>query len=1191
MNFNIHANAIVSKVHSAHPIGSNTPAPYLLAMKLSLILMTVFSLNVTAGAIAQKIDIHAKNEPLKNVLQEMSRQSGYAFLYKDKGFTSARPVTIHLHSKDLFEALPLVLANQPFTYEANGKVISIIPKEIGILKKTGRQVSQQTIRGRVTDSLGNPLQGVTVQVKESGWQTITDRDGWYEIEGVYPTETLRFRLLSYEPFETVANRAEIDVTLRLLYSELEEIDVVSTGYQEIPKERATGSFVHIDNELLNRRVGTNLVDRLEGITSGLVFYRSSSTNEPTLNIRGRSTIFANDRPLVVIDNFPFDGDINSINPNDIQDISILKDAAAASIWGVRAGNGVIVITTKKGSIRSRPIIELNTNITIAPKPDFNYIPMMTSPDFIEVEKEYFSRGYYESLESNANKLALSPVIETLIASRDGTISESLALDELERLKRNDVRDDFAKYLYRNSINQQYALSVRGGGERSTFYISGGYDNNMRNERRNYYERLNLTAANSLYIFDKLQFHSNVNIFHTATTQNNGGINDLVSRNARKYYPYSNFIDGSGNSASVNYDHNNGYKQEMESAGFMNWDYYPLDELYNADNFTKVSGARINTALKYEFLEGLTADILYQYEKQFTRNRIIRGTDTYFTRDLINTYTQLSEGSLTYPVPVGAIFDRRNNDLTGNTVRGQLSYQKNFSQNHSLSAIIGSEAKQVKIQIDESRLYGFDSETGISQNVNYNQRYNTNPTSGRNIPYPKNFDILTDRFLSYYINGAYTLKNKYTFSLSSRIDKSNYFGVKSNQRSVPLWSAGMSWEISRERFYNVGWLPYLRMKATHGYSGNIDKSITAYVTASYEPDYLTGFQTAYVVSPPNPRLRWEKVNITNIGLDFRIRNSIISGSIEYFTKRGLDLIGESLLDPTMGINSFKGNLANMVGSGIDIDIATNNITTPSFSWSTNLLFSSAKDKVTKYHREQTSGYSYIQLGTGSLPQLAPSVGRPVYSLYSYRWAGLDPQTGDPIGYLNGEESTNYTAIQATNNPLDYVYNGPVNPTFFGGIRNTIQWREISFSFNITYKLGHYFRRSSIDYNALLNNGIGHSDYALRWQKQGDELTTSVPSMPTSTPSIFRETYFYLNSEILVERADHIRLQDISLSYNIGQSKLRGTLFRSFDIYMYANNLGVLWRKNKHGIDPDAIPNSSAVYLPAPRSISIGLRTKF
>jgi hypothetical protein len=415
------------------------------------------------------------------------------------------------------------------------------------------------------------------------------------------------------------------------------------------------------------------------------------------------------------------------------------------------------------------------------------------------------------------------------------------------------------------------------------------------------------------------------------------------------------------------------------------------------------------------------------------------------------------------------------------------------------------------------------------------------------------------------------------SLSARRDESNLFGVNSNQKGVPLWSAGLAWNLMQEPFWRAGWLSYLKLRLTYGYSGNVDNSRSAYTTIAYQPNnpYIH-IPYADILNPPNPELRWERVGMLNTGMDFALRGERLSGSIDFFIKKAKDLISPAPVDPTTGFNQLYINSGRTRGRGVDLQLNSRNLK-GALAWNTTLLFSWNRNKVTDYYNSATTSAFYVSDGLA----LNPVGGRDVYGIYSYRWAGLDPQTGDPRGYVQGQVSKDYNALVNSSTLGDLHYEGSAIPVYYGALRNTLSWRGISLSANITYKLGYFFRKTSINYSDLFSRWTGSSDYALRWQKPGDESRTSVPSLVY--PADANRDQFYTYSEATVARGDHIRLQDLRLGYQLERERSRWLPFRQAELFVYAANLGILWRANKWGIDPD-YGNG----LPSPRTISLGLK---
>ncbi|MBE7178310.1 MAG: SusC/RagA family TonB-linked outer membrane protein, partial [Mucilaginibacter polytrichastri] len=503
----------------------------------------------------------------------------------------------------------------------------------------------------------------------------------------------------------------------------------------------------------------------------------------------------------------------------------------------------------------------------------------------------------------------------------------------------------------------------------------------------------------------------------------------------------------------------------------------------------------------------------------------------------------------------------------------------------VTAIGGYEVRSLGTVANSYRLYGYDPDKStVAPLVDYITQYPllSNPTQQVPVPNTTGIRQTSDRFLSYYGNAAYTYNNRYTVSASARHDAANLFGVDANQRGTPLWSAGGSWTASNEAFYHLRWLTLLKLRATYGYNGNISRLATAATTLSYGLTATTSALAARVKSPPNRSLQWEQVGMLNLGLDFATKQNMVRGSVEYYHKRATHLLGQAPIDPTLGVSLsytggptyYYGNVGDMAGSGVDALVTTLN-TGGRVVWTTDWVFSYAKTKVTGY--DLPTGYGINYLNTGNIN---PVKGKPLFALYSYAWGGLNPATGAARGMLNGKESEDYaTLLSAT--PLDsMVYNGPAQPTVFGSVRNTVQWKGLSLSFNISYKLGYYFRRTSVNYYTLYASWTGSGDYAKRWQQPGDEAHTSVPAR--LYPADGQADGFYQYSSVLVERGDHVRLEGITLSYDLDKGKLPRLPVSHLRVYAYAGNLGVLWTDNKEHIDPyyNNLPKAG-------RSLSLGV----
>jgi len=1145
--------------------------------------MTTCLLQVSASSFGQQVTLSEKNVSLEKIFQLIRQQTGYDFLYDGKEIQSAKPVDVNFKNLDLRGALKKCLEDQGFEFEIGDKSVVVTKKTSSLIDRIAGALTNIDVRGRVTDESGNALPGAVIKVKGTNRSTSANDKGEFFLGNVDEKAVLIIAYVGYETREVAAAKDLGTVSLKLANNALEEVNVtVSTGYQTLPKERATGSFAHVDNKLLNRSVSTDILSRLDGVTSGLIFNKdanrtgfSKEGGDPGISIRGRSTLFANTEPLIILDNFPYDGDLSNINPNDIESVTVLKDAAAASIWGVRAGNGVIVLTSKKGKINQAPKISLNSNFTFSGKPDLYKVPQMTSKQYIEYEKFLFDNGEYDLYLDYIPTNVQSPVIDILEKIRKNPGSKDELTKQLNALGQIDTRDDFTKYFLRNSLNQQYALNVNGGSATNQYFISGGFDRNLLNQVSDSYNRFNLSANNSLNLLNsRLTLDANLLFTRSRTVRN-------VAPYRGDTYPYEQLVDQNGNALPVIRDFRQASKDELSNIGLLDWNYYPYNERLNNGNVSTLIDYRLGLHLNYKILpEILNFDVNYLFQQGNSEQNTNYDQSLYYTRLQINQFSNTEpSGTINYPVPLGSIIYNSNNKYISNSGRLQLNYRQQFGSKHEINAIFGTEIKDYNSNAKIDQLYGYNESTATSVPVNQFIDYQKRIGYTSRIAVNNSQSGTVDRFFSYFANGSYSFDKRYILSASARKDESNLFGVDANKKGVPLYSIGISWDISRENFYKFSLLPYLRLRLTDGYNGNLSKNLSAYTTAEVIAGfnrYTSPFQR--IVNPPNPSLSWEKVHVYNVALDFGFKNNVIAGSVEYYSKKGLDLIGNSPVAPQTGLLQFTGNTADMLTKGLDVSLNSLNVNRK-IRWTTNFLLSYVTDKITSYKLQKGINQTIVE---GNY--LNPIVGKPYSSIFSYKWSGLDDK-GNPVGLLEGEKTADYAAIlnSIDINNLDYI--GTSGPSYFGNLRNNFEYKGFELSFNISYKLGYYFRRGS--FSPLGSGGYKQADYNKRWQSPGDEKITNVPSLVY--PLDPQRESFYNGSSVLIEKGDHIRLQDIQLTYTIS-NKLKNTPFKNFKIYGYVNNLGILWRANKLGMDPDYTGNGN-YSIPTSKNWSIGLTAGF
>lgn len=1162
-----------------------------LVTKLTVLLMTLATLQVTAKTMAQvRLSVNEKQATMKTVLADIQRSTGYNFIMNSAYNDRIPKITIKMDNATITDILDACLKGSQFTYTIEDKLITIKEKLVTAPAQPSiaAEPRSRDLHGKVVNEKGQAVVGASVVVNGTAKGTYTDDQGNFLIKDV-PDEApvLVISYIGYER-QKIAYKEDIAINLKVLPSELANV-VVSNGYQAISKERIAGSVDYIGQDKLEKIVSPDIISRLQNTASG-VFFTPSGEDLSTSNIfvRGLSTINSGTEPLIILDNFPYAGNISNINPNDVESITVLKDASAASIWGAKSGNGVIVITTKKGKYNSPLQVSLNTNVTLVNKPNLYYNPQwLDSKDFIDVEKMLFSNGFYDADLTSSNYAVVSPVVQALADARSGLISQADADAKINSYANLDNRAQQKKYLYNRPINQQYSLTFTGGGQNINYYISAGYDNNISSTKGNGFNRQTLHTLTNFTPLKNFQFSIGIDYNHMGSDAYGSFIGFGPGGGKSVYYPYAMLADVKGNHLTLPKDYAQSFKDTAGGGQLLDWNYRPLDE-YNTGSYNNTQSNDIltNFSVKYTFLKNFAVSLVYQYEKMNTQNRVYYDGNSYYARNMVDQYTQGSTGSsLTYPIPIGGILYTSFGDLTSHNFRPVLSFTKSWKGLHEITAIAGAEINQVhKTTVSPNTAYGYSDSLLTFSNVNYSDVFYTffdGIGYSSRIPSSQNYTDITNRFVSFYTNASYTYNSKYTISGSIKKDQSNLFGVNTNHRGIPLWSVGGKWKVSDETFYKSSFLPILALRATYGYCGNVNNTISALSTIIYTgTSYYTGLTEASTNTAANPELRWEKDGQINLGVDFSFKNNILSGTLEWYKKNAVDLIAPAPIDPTTGYSDVARNIASLQTNGVDVTINAKLIKT-SFKWDVQLLASYVTSKVTNY-LESYFNYSIFAQSGGQ--HIVPQKGVDPYVIYAYTFAGLDPANGDPQGMLNKVVSKDYYSLIYPKSLDELSKMGTGRPPYFGSISNTLSFKGITLSAMVAFRFGYYFRKSTINYTALAGGWLGHEDFLKRWQQPGDEKTTTVPSL-TYPLNNYRDMFYqYATPNVL--KGDNVRLQYISLGYDFKPIKMGGYTLKKLNAYMYANNIGILWRANKEHLDPD-FPTS----YPAPFSIAFGLRTTF
>jgi TonB-linked SusC/RagA family outer membrane protein len=1165
---------------------------FILFMRVFILVLYLGLTSIYANAVKAQNEISVKVQgvSLQTLFNTIQQKSDYVFFYNDDLMSSTKKINVNQYGT-VEQILNTALANTGLSY-------SIIDKQIVIKKAKKIQQDPYDIKGIVTDKSGNPLVGVNViLVGKQAWD-ITREKGEYRVTGT-ATDSLRFEYLGYKP-KTVAvnNQKFIKVILSQDVMELTGVEVVaSNGYTDIPKERVTGSFEVIGAKELAQVPTVDVASRLEGKMAGV----SVDPRTGTITVRGTNSYGATS-PLVVIDGFPQPINdfsfsrrgvpgasiLSYLNPDDVESITVLKDAAAASIWGSRAANGVIVVVTKKGK-KAEPTINFSTTTTIGEKMDLGKLRVMNTAQYIDYEKDLVSGGFVADDISNWQAKNPSAAQEIMFQQKRGTISMTERDQLLNQLAQNDNLGQINKYLLRNSATRQYDLSVTGGTDKSSYYLSLGYNKDEAAMRGNEAQSYNITLNNTFQLKSFLKLNTGIN-YVSSTFQTNTVANEALSNVSNSALrPYDMIADENGNGIDRYILFRPEVAKGFEAKGYLPFSYNYLDELNYSNVITKGANIRLNASLTAAVTNWLNFEASGMYTSIGNKTRSVSEKDSYFSRIFINEATSVNTaGKLVYGVPVGAYLYNTTISNESQSMRLQMNINKNFNENNSLHFLAGSEIREERREGSSQRFYGYNTDTNSGQSVNPTTYYTTIYGWQTYIGTADNsINKYRDRYLSYYGLGSYDFMNRYHVSGSVRFDDYNLLGASRKNRALPLWSVGGKWDISKEFFLKqVSWLDNLSARVTYGKSGSAPGggfgSQSAVISVG-SVDFNTQLPVANISLPENPSIKWETTATLNFGLDYAVFNNRLRGSADLYYKKSKDILTNLPYNPTYGWSYLNYNTATLEGHGIDLNLS-GTIINSGFKWNSSLTFAYNTNEVTDSRFKATSTNQYF----GS----SPIVGTTLATIYAYNWAGLDA-AGQSTVYKKDGTIVNASQGIATIDKDDLKKMGTTVAPYFGGFMNDFSYKNFRMAVQITYFAGHVFRNtvlqnypsySGVQYSAVAKDEL----VADRWRQAGDEAFTNVPGLANIS---YNSLNRYQNADINVLPADNIRLQQISLGYDVPSQYLQKTFIKSLSFNFAARNLGLLWVKNDLGIDPQYLSNNNYNTLAPQRNYTLQFNCSF
>lgn len=1150
-------------------------------MKLFTFMFLCFTLQATAVSNAQnvKINIDMREVSLAQVLWELEKKTDIVFFYSVEDVLSVKHLNVKYADASLEKVLGELLKDTRLDYEIKHDVVVI--KQKGRVETPQPQVNKRTLKGVVKDQKGETLPGVSVLIKGTTSGVATDINGKFEINiEDKPGIALLFSFIGMKSFEQlVGTKSDFVIVLQPSAESLEE--VIVTGYQTLSKERATGSFSVVTPKNIENKLQTNIMDRLEGQVAGLVQYKGSTA------IRGISTVYGNTAPLYVVDGMPYEGNIQAINPNEIQNVTVLKDATAASIYGARAANGVIVITTKGGQ-EGKTKVSYSGSVSFQPLPDLDYLELMNSEELIGLKRDLFN-DYHARYSALNKRASIDEITQLFYEQEEGEITEDQLQQKLNVYRKQDNRKQIEDELLRTALTHQHNISMSGGSEKYKYLVSVNYLGTKPYEKAQSSDRFGFNVKNNMKFFKWLSADLGIAGSFTTSEGDNGlsGMSLLTSTPS-----YMMLRDADGTPTKWNKERSQYEIDRLQSAGLYNMSYSPLDEL-NKERFENKSAYyKVQAGLRFDLMEGLNVSLTYQTENTTYRNNQWYESDSYYVRTAVVNAAQIDPKTkaITYNVPEGMQISERRGDSRSYTMRAQANFNRTFKEKHGVTALLGAERRLIKDTWSNAYRMGFDENTLGYKPVDIKELgigiKGTESLSGNYSWQDKNYNKFSeteDRYVAFYGNASYTYNDRYALTGSIRIDQSNLFGTDPKYQWKPLWSVGGSWFMTQEEFLNdIDWLERLSVRLTYGINGNVSKKNGPFMTIQdmgYS-SWKQGFSSS-IKTPPNPELRWEKTAVTNFGVDFSFLKGRIGGSFDYYNRKSTDLLGDLKVDITTGWTTVQLNYGSMKNSGLEFSLNSTNIQTKDFQWQTVVNFSYNKNKIIELTNKTQTAWNYAS-------ETVNTANKPMYGLYSYRWAGLNPTNGDPQVY-----DKDHNVVAASNDKDALVYSGTTRPPYSGSMTNNFNYKGFGLSFMFIYNGGHIMRDAVPTYlGATVGANIDRSSLKY-WKKPGDEKIAGMAPRANRLATKEKQQLWYA-ADIHVMRADYIKLRDITLSYDLPKSLLQRFYVQGVSIKAQAQNIW-WWAANDSDIDPEAY--TAGTYgrgtrsLPEAPTYTLGLSINF
>ncbi len=1034
----------------------------LLFMKLMAIFSLVLCLHVSAKSYSQseRVSLSMKNASLEQVFKALESSTDYTFLYRYDYIDDVKKQDINYSNERVSVILDKCLKGSGLSYKLLDKTVVIMNDK----SEPAEQIKKESVKGIVVDEKGNPLPGVSIVIKGTSVGVSSGVDGNFQIKA----EKGDILVVSFIGMETrevnCAGDKNLKIVLKEGKQELEE--VICTGYERIEKRKLTSSVVSVKGEDVIEPVATSIDQMLQGKIAGVSVLNQTSTPgaAPKIRIRGTSSITGNREPVWVVDGVILQDpvplsteELNSmdkvnlignaisfLNPEDIDRIDVLKDASATAIYGVKAANGVIVITTKKG-VKGKPRVSYTTSVSYLQRPNYDDMYRMNSKDRIEVSEEMHKMGYAFT-GINPGRLSYEGALMDLW---DKNITYAEFNQQVKQLKENNT--DWFDLLFNSTINQTHNITLSGGDENTNYYFSAGYSNNKGVSEGVDYTKYNAMLKVNSQLRDNLKLGINLSASSTDSDRPHSSL-DLYQ------YAYET------SRAIPAYNADGSYAFYTKSAAFNPSAFgaavYPpiqfnvLDELDRTGSNTKNQSVSATFNLDWILTKNVFFNSVVNISKTNSRSESWAEDRSYYSQekrgipygvkvDLIETPDYNAEEN---DLPYGGVLSLSNVNSHSYSVRNSITFKKDFGA-HYLSTNIGNEVRSSQYLGNSSTQYGYLPDRGKTfatvDIVDYG-KFGEVLANNR----PRITDTETN-VLSFYGIFTYSYDNKYILNFNIRGDGSNKFGEDKANRFLPVWSVSGRWNLYKESFMkNLDFMDSFALRASYGVQGNVsDDQVPNLILTMGGYDSYADYNQSYLYKVPNNNLRWEKTDSYNLGIDFSLFNSRLSGTLELYNKVGKDQIIYKEIPSTNGARTVSINEGEITNKGWEIFLRGDVIRTKDLTWSLSINTGKNYNEIKKAGSTETFTYEDYIKGT------LLTNGNAVNTFYSYKFDKLD-ENGYPTfkDYNEKDEEGNYLV-----NSYEEAYNriftesGNRVPDLTGGFSTYLKYKR--FSLNATFSFWH------------------------------------------------------------------------------------------------------------------------------------------